>query len=84
MIDLDTDKKKQNKKEVKHTDQSIDDEEDILNEESLLEKFNREEINKEFRKRIKKYYIFKVIKTPCIQDLAEYITFNTDLRSNEE
>jgi len=66
MIDLDTDKKKQNKKEVKHTDQSIDDEEDILNEESLLEKFNREEINKEFRKRIKKYYIFKVIKTPCI------------------
>ena len=52
MIDLDTDKKKQNKKEVKHTDQSIDDEEDILNEESLLEKFNREEINKEFRKRI--------------------------------
>ena len=84
MIDLDTDKKKQNKKEVKHTDQSIDDEEDILNEESLLEKFNREEINKEFRKRIKKYYIFKVIKTPCIQYLAEYITFNTDLRSNEE
>lgn len=50
----------------KQTEQTIDEEEDNLNEESLLEKFNREEINKEFRKRIKKYYIFKVIKTPCI------------------
>jgi hypothetical protein len=47
--------------------------------ESLLEKFNREELNKEFRKKIKKYYFFKVKKTPCIQDLEEYIMFNTNL-----
>lgn len=47
--------------------------------ESLLEKFNREELNKEFRKKITKYYFFKVKKTPCIQDLEEYIMFNTNL-----
>lgn len=49
----------------------------------MLEKFNREEVNKEFRKNIKKYYIFKVLKTPCIVDLAEYITFNTDLQNED-
>lgn len=54
-----------------------------LNTESLVEKFNREEINKEFRKKIKKYYLFKVNRTPCIQDLEEFITFNTDLNNED-
>ena len=60
------------------------DNEDPLNQESLLEEINREEVNKEFRKHIKKYYLFEVKKTPCIQDLAEYITFNTDLLHEDQ
>ena len=34
--------------------------------ESLLEKFNRQELNKEFRKKMKKQYLFEVKRTPCI------------------
>jgi len=52
-----------------------------FNQESLLEQFNRQEINKEFRKKTKKYYLFRVNRTPCIQDLEEFIMFNTDLNN---
>lgn len=40
-----------------------------LNEEKARENINQEEINKEFRKRFKKYYLFRVKRTPCIEDL---------------
>lgn len=53
------------KKENGNLSQDSDDE-DPLNQESLLEKINRDEVNKEFRKHIKKYYLFEVKQTPCI------------------
>jgi hypothetical protein len=57
--------------------------EEFENKESAYYEFNREEINKEFRKGIKKYYLFEVKKTPCIQDLEEFIIFKTKLQSEE-
>ena len=39
------------------------------NEVSVLEQFNREECNKDFRKGFKKVFLFKVLKSACMGDL---------------
>ena len=57
--------------------------EDDYNQEPFLDKFNREECNKEFRKGIKKYYLFKVKKTPCVDDMNDLISFNTNLLNED-
>jgi hypothetical protein len=55
-----------------------------MNQESLIENFNREECNKELRKGYKKAFLFKVIKSPCIGDLGDLIAFNTDQNKEEK
>lgn len=54
-----------------------------VNEDQARERFNLEEINKEFRRSYKKYNLFKVTRSPCIQDLNEYISFYTDLKTED-